>query len=210
MRASRIWHGVTAVVAAFGLVVQLLLVVRGDSVLVAESPPGLAERLLRFVSYFTIQANTLVLLATLGLARNPQRDGQLWRVLRFDAVLGIAVTGIVHWFFLRPLLNLTGWSYAVDKLLHVVVPLLGVVGWLIFGPRPRVTRRVILLALIWPFAWLVVTLIMGGLRGWYPYPFLDIDQVGGGTVAIASLGIAALIFAGSALLWLGDRKLPER
>lgn len=206
--AARLWHAITALVAAVGLTVQLVLVVAGSSVLVEETPPGLGERLVRFVSYFTVLSNLLVLITSFAAARRPDVDGRLWRVLRLDAVVGIAVTGLVHWFFLRPLLHLTGWSYATDKVLHVVVPALAVVGWLLVGPRPRVTLRVVLLSLVYPLGWLAVTLTAGAATGWYPYPFLDVDARGAAAVAVACLGVAALLFALSALAWLADRRLP--
>ena len=82
----------------------------------------------------------------------------------------------------------------MDKLLHVVVPLLAVIGWLFFGPRPRVTIRVILLGLVWPARWLAYTLVRG-VTGWYPYPFLDVDAQGGARVAVASLAVTGLIGA---------------
>lgn len=206
--AARLWHGVTAVVAAFGLGAQLVLVVIGASVLVEEDPPGLGARLGHFISYFTVLSNLLVLITTTAAARRPDVDGRLWRVLRLDAVVGITVTGLVHWFFLRPLLHLTGWSYAVDKVLHVVVPLLALAGWLVFGPRPRVTLRVVLLGLVYPVGWLAVTLAVGAATGWYPYPFLDVTARGAAPVAVTSVALALLIFAFSALAWLYDRRRP--
>ena len=147
--------------------------------LVEANPPTLIERMIRLVGYFTIQANVLVAVTVFTLLRDPDRDGRVWRVVRVAAVVGIAITGIVHWFFLRPLLDLAGWSYLCDKLLHVVVPLLAVVGWLLFGPRPRVTpARAWLLALIWPAAWLAYTLVRGAVTGFYPYPFLNVQATG--------------------------------
>ncbi len=204
--AARLWHAGTAAAASLGLVGQLVLVVVGASVLVEQDQPGLAERLLHFVSYFTVLSNLLVLITTTAAARRPDVDGRLWRVLRLDAVVGITVTGLVHWFFLRPLLHLTGWSYATDKVLHVVVPALALLGWLVFGPRPRVTLRVVLLGLIYPVGWLAFTLVIGAATGWYPYPFLDVPVRGPAAVALASVAIALLIFALSALAWLFDRR----
>lgn len=196
------------VMGGFALVTQLILVFAGESVLVEEDPPNLAERLLHFVSYFTVQANVAVFLAVLPLVRDPQHDGGSWRVLRLSSLIGIVITGLVHWFLLRPLLDLSGWSYATDKLLHVVVPVLALVGWLAFGPRPRITGRVVGLALIWPVAWLVYTLILGALTNWYPYPFVDVGQVGAGHVAISCTAIALAFFALSGLAWLADRRMP--
>ncbi|MBC7639003.1 MAG: Pr6Pr family membrane protein [Rhodoferax sp.] len=107
---------------------QLVLVVRGGQVLDEVTPPALGMRLARFVAYFTIQSNVLVAITALTLAHDPARDGRAWRVLRLAAVVGIAVTGLVHFVLLRPLLDLDGADWAADKLLHMVVPVLALVG----------------------------------------------------------------------------------
>jgi hypothetical protein len=137
--AARAWHLVTAVVALVALLLQLVLVVNGDAILVDHDPPSLGERLVRFFAYFTIESNILVLVTTAWLARDPAYDGPRWRVVRIAAVSGITVTGLVHWFLLRPLLHLDGADLVADKLLHLVVPILAVVGWLVF--RPATPRR---------------------------------------------------------------------
>ncbi len=202
------WHAATALVAITALVLQLVLVIIGNPILDEVEPPGLGLRLYRFFSYFTIQSNVLVALAAFTLARAPQRDGSGWRVLRLAGLVGITVTGIVHFLLLRPLLDLQGWDYAADKLLHLAVPALAIVGWVAFGPRGRVTARVVALALVWPLAWLAWTLTVGGLSGWYPYPFLDHREDGWGAVAATCVAIVALA---GALMWAAlaaDRRLP--
>jgi hypothetical protein len=206
-QVARVFHGLTALVAAFALVAQVVLTVVGDATTVDVDPPGLAERLFHLVSYFTILSNLLVLVTASAAARDPHVDGPVWRVLRLDAVVAITITGVVHWFLLRPLVDLTGWSAVVDTLLHVVVPLLTVVGWVAFGPRRRVSGRVVLGALVYPFGWLFYTLLVGALTGWYPYPFLDVGESGPVAVAVAALGIAVFLFALSALVWWLDRVL---
>lgn len=173
VRSARIWHAATAVVAFGGLAFALGLVVRGGQVLDDVQPPGLGLRLARFIAYFTVQSNLLVAVVTAQLARDPLRDGPAWRPLRLAAVVGITVTGVVHFVLLRPLVDLDGADQVADTWLHTVVPLLALIGWALFGPRPRIDLRDIGLALCWPVAWVVVTLAVGGLTGWYPYPFLD-------------------------------------
>ncbi len=207
-RRARLWHTITASVVGIALVLQLILVVVGVSVLVPEESPALPVRLVRFLSYFTVDSNILVLVTAIVLLRDPARDGAGWRVFRLMAVSGISVTAIVHWFFLRPLLDLAGWSYAADKLLHVVVPLLAVSGWALFGPRPRITWRVVWLSLIYPAVWLVYTLVSAAFTGWYPYPFLDVQVLGAGPVALACTGVTVSIVVLSAVLLLLDRRLP--
>lgn len=209
-RAARLWHLVTSAVCAFALAVQVGSVMSGTAVLVSEDPPPLGLRLWQFVSYFTIQANTLLLVCAIGLVLDPARDGRGWRVLRLCALTGITVTGLVHWFLLRPLLDLEGWNWATDKLLHVVAPLLAVSGWLIFGPRPRISVQVIGWSLLWPAGWLAYTLVVGALRGWYPYPFLNPERQGVGAVAIACLLITAAFIGLSALFAGLDQRLPPR
>lgn len=204
---ARLWHLLTAVVALAALAAQLVLVVSGASVLVEEDPPGLPARLYRFAAYFTIQSNALVAIGAITLVRDPHRDGRSWRILRLGGVVGIAVTGLVHVTLLRPLLNLEGWSYVCDRLLHVAVPLLAVAGWLAFGPRPRVTAREVGWALGWPVVWLAGTLAVGSLSGWFPYPFLNFDREGWSSVLVACVGITMLLLAGFGAAALVDRRL---
>ncbi len=207
-RAARLWHATTCAVAVFALVTQTILAVAGASVLVEENPPGLAERMIRLVGYFTIQANVLVAVAMVPLLRDPDHDGRVWRMVRAAGLVGIVVTGIVHWLFLRPLLDLEGWSLVCDTLLHVVVPLLAVGGWLLFGPRPRVPLEAAVTTFCWPVAWLAYTLVRGAVTGFYPYPFLDVQRVGAGSVASMSIAVTFLFVVLVNVLGLGDRRLP--
>jgi hypothetical protein len=201
-------HTVTAVVAVAALALQTVLVVTGDSVLAETEVPPLLTRLGRLVSYFTIQSNLLVAVTAVQLARDPLRDGRWWRPVRAAAIVGIAVTGLVHFVLLRPLLDLDGASWVADKMLHMVVPLLAVIGWIVAGPRPRAPWRDAVTALVWPVAWLVWTLAVGAVTGWYPYPFLDVGAKGAGSVAVTCVGVTALFLALAAVLsWL-DRRMP--
>jgi hypothetical protein len=179
-----------------------VLVIQGGRVLDDQSEPGLAIRLGRLVSYFTIQSNVLVAVVTTQLARDPLRGGSAWRVVRLAAVVGITVTGVVHFFLLRPLLDLDGADWLADKLLHMAVPLLAVIGFVVFGPRPRIDRRDIWLALGWPVAWVVYTMVVGWLTGWYPYPFLDHREEHGYPGVVVSIAGITVFFL--VLFWLAE------
>jgi hypothetical protein len=123
-------------------------------------------------------------------------------------VLAIAVTGVVHWFLLRPILDLEGASYVADKLLHVAVPLLAVIGWLVFGPRRLLLSSDVPPALVWPVAYLLLVLATGPIFDWYPYPFLDVAEHGLGVVLLNSLGITVLFLAiAYGAVW-ADARLP--
>ena len=206
---ARGWHLATAVVATVAVLLQLVLVWQGNAVLDDVEPPALGERLVRFVGYFTILSNILVAVVTWTLALARDGDGTGWRVLRLTSLVGIAVTGVVHWFLLRPILDLSGADYLVDKLLHVVVPLLAVIGWVAFGPRGRVRRSDVLASLVFPIAWLAYTLVRGAATGFYPYPFLDVDERGYAAVALACLGVAVLFVALAGAAWKADDRLER-
>jgi hypothetical protein len=209
-RAARLCFGVTFAIATFSFGLQFVQ----DWLGVWDDPsvtqPSHAIRAWRYLSYFTTQANVLVVATSFSLARSAGRDGSGWRVARLDALTGITITALVHWFLLHPLDHFRGWLWASDTLVHIVVPLLVVTGWLIFGPRRRISIRLVLLGLIWPFAWLLYTLVVGGITGWYPYFFLDVGESGPGTVALYCAAILILLLAVSCLFWLGDRWLPGR
>ncbi|SDE58645.1 Pr6Pr family membrane protein [Auraticoccus monumenti] len=199
-------HAVTAVVGATALLLQLVLVLTGAAVLVPTSRPPLPVALGRLVSYFTIQSNVLVTLGCAALALG--RDGLVWRWVRTASLLGITVTGVVHWFLLRPLLDLTGASALADTLLHLVVPALALLGWLLVGPRPWTSPGLTAATLLWPVLWVGSTLVVGGSTGWYPYPFLDVGRLGAGPVALACVGVAAGFVVLGVILVLLDRWLP--
>lgn len=201
---ARIWHLSVAVIALIVLITQTGRTALG----LGAVEPYLGLRLFHLICYFTIQSNVLVLIAAITLALDPRRDGVWWRAVRAAGIAGITVTAVVHWFLLRPLSTLTGIDFWLDLFLHVVIPLLAVVGWLCFGPRPRMGLRTVGLAVLWPIGWLIGALIHGGLTGWYPYPFLNVPVEGAGPVAVVCVLIALGLFGVLALMALVDRKLP--
>jgi len=211
---ARAWHLVTFVVAAGAVLLQLVLVIGGGQHLGDTTPetdaagsPDLVTRLVRFCSYLTIWFNCLVAGTSAVLAADPQRaGGRVFRALRLDALVLAVGGGVVHWFLLRPLLDLHGADLLADKLLHIVVPLLCLVGWLVFGPRGLISRRDIGAFLVVPVGWLVYTLVRGAFVDWYPYPFVDVGEHGLGVVIVNCIGISALMLAlAFAARWLDGR-----
>lgn len=202
MTRARWFHLLTFLVAAFAVVLQLVLVWQGHKVLDETNRPDTGTRLIRFCSYLTIWSNVLVAWSTYTLAFGLDRDSRVWRALRLDAVVICFGGGVVHFFFLRPLLDLDGADLLADKLLHLVVPVLAVIGWVLFGPRRRASVADIGPFLVVPVVWLAYTLVRGAFVDWYPYPFLDVDEHGYGVVALNALGVSALMLL---LAWAAVR-----
>jgi hypothetical protein len=215
---ARAFHLLVFLVAAGAVVLQLVLVVQGgqhlgdtDPDVDAAGSPDLGTRLVRFGSYLTIWFNALVAGTEVLLAAQADRSGgRVFRALRLDALVLAVGGGTVHWFLLRPLLDLHGADYWADKLLHIAVPLLCLVGWLVFGPRGLVTPRDVAAFLVLPVGWLAYTLVRGAFVDWYPYPFVDVDRHGLGVVLLNCLAISALMLVlALGAMWL-DRRLPGR
>jgi len=210
---ARAWHALTAVLILAALVVQCVIAVRAPS-----APPGhaigtlagaqLGGRLLRVASFFTIQSNVLVAATSALLAVNPALDGRIWRVLRVDALVGITVTGIVYSTVLARIHEPKGWEQTTtNAAFHYITPLLAVIGWLLFGPRPRIDRATVAWSLAWPLLWFGYTLVHGGFSDWYPYPFVSVTDHGYGRVLLNALAVTAVLGAAAAAFALGDRKL---
>jgi hypothetical protein len=124
-------------------------------------------------------------------------------------VAGVTITGIVYHVALRQLYELNGLDKFADIVLHTVVPIAGLAGWLLFGPRGLANRRIALLTVLYPVVYFVITLVRGPLVKWYPYPFVDVIQHGYATVALNATIVAALVLAVCAALSLLDGRLEE-
>ena len=162
-----------------------------------------------FFSFFTIQSNLIAVAALFALVlvvpaqRTPLFDGA-----RNAAVLYMAITGVVFALLLSGLQeDLQTSASWVDFVVHKLMPVVLVADWLVDRPRHRLPRWTVLAWLAYPLAWLVYTLVRGASADWYPYPFVDVSDLGyGGVLArsvVLALGIAT---AGAALLWASNRR----
>ena len=142
------------------------------------------------------------------LALNVWKNGPVWRVLRFDAMLGIIITGLVYEGILAALVHPTGWALAATIGFHYISPWATLIGWFVFGPRPRMPWTTTLFGFIWPIAWLVFTFVVGAITNWYPYPFLDVSLIGFADSVRNCLVILLIGVIIAVILTLLDRRLP--
>ncbi len=187
------WHAATASVVAASLCGQL----------VSSLSQGVSA--VDFFSYFTIQSNLLVLAAALGLLTGIGAGTAWFRWVRLAALTGITVTFVVYALLIGPHVSPTGVDWWLDKGLHLVAPLLAVLGQLVVGPRTRFAWSD-LGCIAWPVAWLAWTL---GRAAWgdprftmpdeslstVPYDFLDVDRHGTIAVVVMIIVITAFVFA---------------
>jgi hypothetical protein len=72
---------------------------------------------------------------------------------RMIGLVAITVTGVVYHVALARLLTLAGLHQLANQLVHTVVPVLTVLGWLLAGPRGQTRARAAWLAPAFPLAW---------------------------------------------------------
>jgi hypothetical protein len=209
LRANQAWHALTAAIAVASIAIELALVANGHNPLLATDVPPAATRVIRFFSYFTIESNLLVAVTAAMLAINPTRDGRVWRVLRLNAAFGITVTLVTYAVLLAPQHNPHGINALTNAGLHYVVPIMTIIGWVVFGPRPRIDEKTVLLSLIWPALYIVYTIAHGAASGWYPYPFVDVVHLGYVTTVRNGLGMVVLMAGVATLYRAGDSRLPQ-
>lgn len=200
---ARVLHALVALAALTGVVMELVIaLVDGPG-----TAPSQAERLVRLFSYFTIQSNLLVGAVSLLLAVRPERDGPVFRVAHLDALLCIAVTGIVYNTVLRGLAELSAAGQVSNLLLHLLSPVLAIAAWLLVGPRPRTASATVWWSVAYPLAWIAYTFVRGAAVGWYPYPFLDVGELGLGRALVNTAVVAAVFLALAWLVRLVDGRL---
>ena len=168
-----------------------------------------------FFSFFTILSNVLAVIALIKAAwfSSTRAADPTWFTAFFGAVATyMATTGIVYNTLLRQISldqeATLGWS---NEVLHLIGPILVVAAWIFAPGRGALTFRHLRVAAIFPIVWVIYTLIRGAAIGWYPYPFLNPERIGGyGIVAIYVVAIAVVILGFDAIVVWVSRKLRPR
>ncbi len=205
-RWARPWFGATALAVLAGLVIQVA-VTSTTSGGRFDTP---IARGVNVFAFFTIQSNIIAGVTTLLLALDPNRPSTLFRTFRLTGLVAITLTFVVYHVALAHLLDLDSWALAADTILHTVVPVLTVLGWLVFGPRDATSPRIVGLSLLFPAVWMVFTLVRGAIIDWYPYPFIDVSALGAGRVVVNCFWILLLLLG---IAWGAhalDQHLPRQ
>jgi hypothetical protein len=150
-----------------------------------------------YFSYFTIQSGliNIVVFAVGGvMALRLPRDTVLYTAVRVSTLAYAVVTAGVYNLLLRgvPYEGFLGLQWP-NEVLHVWIPIVIVLDWLVSPGRPALPWSSLRIALVFPVAWLVYTLLRGLGTGIYPYPFLDPSTAGWGSVVAYIVALSAFI-----------------
>ncbi|RPA67304.1 hypothetical protein EF405_15615 [Cyclobacteriaceae bacterium YHN15] len=190
-----------AIIACFAVIVQFYLMLEGRT-----NPLG--ETVTRFFSYFTILTNTLVAFYFLSQAFKSEGDSLWYQPGTLTAItVYIIVVGLVYQIVLRPIWDPQGLARLVDELLHSVNPLLVLGFWWYYEEKSKLQWSQMPYWLLYPFFYLVCILLRGYFSGFYPYPFVNVNELGFQMVALNSLVLFCVFLSLSAGLVLLGRKV---
>ena len=117
---KKIFMTVTAVLAWFALILQFYL------------KTGSAAN---FFSFFTVECNLLIAISLTILLFAPSSSiGKFFSTVSVQSAIAlyIFIVSLVYNTVLRGLVPLSGWGSIVDNLLHVLVPILYIIYWIVF------------------------------------------------------------------------------
>ena len=150
-----------------------------------------------FLAYLTIQSNIAFLVVAVvggvvalrsGLD-HPRLDVARVAVLCLVITAGILFALILQQSGARGIRVDVPWSGIA---LHFILPLFALADWVFSPRRHRVSFLVLFAVISYPVVWGICTMIRGSIVGWYPYYFLDPNQINS---ALEFIGLAVLMLA---------------
>lgn len=109
--------------------------------------------LVYYYSYFTIQSNLAVGITSLMLLFKSDYSKKWFRILQLDGIICITITCIVYNIALRHDHKLKGIIILTNEALHVIIPFLSVLYWILYGFVQKLDKKcgIILLFLFLEF-----------------------------------------------------------
>ncbi|MGI4859178.1 MAG: Pr6Pr family membrane protein [Janthinobacterium lividum] len=198
-KASRAMAAVIALTAWLAISAQAILTVERT----LARGLGLLDALAWLSSYLTNLTVGVVAIGFTCLVPRLQGRGRLARFLARPPVVTAIVlymvfVGLAYNILLRGMWTPTGERRILNETLHSALPVLCAVYWVLFVPRFHLHVRQYLLWLVYPLAYLFITLWRGSRSDFYPYFFIDVAELGYPDVLFnsAMLVLAFLVLMG--------------
>lgn len=203
-KTMQTYLAVVTILGWFALALQFYLMI-GNRVV------SIFETIIRYFSFYTILTNILVALYSTFLLLKPgsgTKNHFLRPTVSAAITVYITIVGIIYNTILRHLWNPKGLDMIADELLHLIIPVMFILYWLIFVPKGELKWKNVFPWLIYPLVYFVWVLIFGALSGFYPYPFINVTGIGYSTTFLHS-GILTIGFLLLSLLFVAIDKLMK-
>lgn len=167
------------------------------------------ETIIRFFSFFTILTNLLVaLFFTFRVFKIKKKPFSIY--LKSGALTAltayILLVGIVYQVILRGIWEPTGLQMIVDELLHTLIPLYFLGYWYRYATSTNFGLRSILYGLVYPLLYFVFIMVRGHFSNFYPYPFVNVSEIGWVAVTLNFVFIFCAITVLMAILGYLEKK----
>jgi len=203
-------HHVVALLLRRGLGVLNLVMAFAIAIALAVN---IADRLIQgifnpthYFHYFTIQTsiiNIVILLMGGIFAVMRKNDPHWYSTVRASVVSYAIVTGVIYNLLLAGFPSVDGYvaSFAFPgDIQHIWAPLFIAVEWLLMPGRTRLRWGVLWISAVYPMLWVVGSMVRGLVGdGWFPYFFLNINDMGIAGVVAYVAAIAAFVIGNSAI-----------
>ncbi|MEO6452991.1 MAG: Pr6Pr family membrane protein [Ginsengibacter sp.] len=184
-----------AIIVWFAVFTQYYLMIENRVVSISETT-------IRFFSFFTILTNSIVAIYFTivifkiknGFAAIIDKPGTLTAITVY-----ITIVGLVYQVVLRHLWHPAGLQMIIDELLHTLIPIMVIIYWYLYENKLSVTYAQIPKWLVYPLTYLTYILIRGKISNFYPYPFVNVENLGLLKVLITSVLLIALFIGLSAI-----------
>ena len=177
------------------LIAWVVLSLRFIDMLIIGEYSSIAETLFVYLGYFTVWANVLIALSFTVPLLNPDRklaDFFMRPAVRAALATYILMVSVVYHMLIVPYWNPQGFTWLTATGLNTVMPILYIIDWLFFAEKRPIFYKHLPYWLIFPTVYGVTSIIRGLLTNVYPYPFLNVAELGIGDVLFNMFGLVAV------------------
>lgn len=161
-----------ALIGWFAVIIQFVLMIE-------NRVAPISETIIRFFSFFTILTNMLVAIYFTCIVFIKNQKKSINRPGFLTAItIYIVMVGAVYQIALRHVWHPQGLQIVVDELLHTFIPMFVIIFWWMYEPTKTVKYSQIIKWAIYPLAYLIYILVRGSFSNFYPYPFIDVTNLG--------------------------------
>ena len=177
------------------LIAWVVLFSRFIDMLIIGDYSSIAETLFVYFGYFTVWTNILIALAFTAPLLNPDRKLSnffMRPAVRAALASYIFMVSVVYHMAIAPSWDPQGFTLLTAHGLNTVMPMLYIFDWLFFAEKRPIFYKHLPYWLIFPAVYGVTSIIRGLLTNVYPYPFLNVTDLGIGNVLFNMFGLVAV------------------
>lgn len=166
----------------------------------------------RFASLLSIYAMLAILYYLLECVYIWNRKhGVFFSLLKFILVTGITFSALFTWIFLQPFYkNCTGWLSYGYTLIHIVLPILVALEYLI-SHKGHFNQKFIVMHMFTFMLYGIISVLCGLLANTgYPYAFLDSEQLGYDIVIKECILIVIVMYIYGEIILMIDGRFKKR